>query len=96
MAYFRTPGYYHKERRGRGDKRCLFHKSKFSHIKREVKMRANSRILKKESEFQDVFFLSFFVFRAAPVAYGGFQARGPIGVLAAGLHQNHSNALPCL
>ena len=34
----------------------------------------------------------FFVFsRAAPVAYGGSQARGLIGATAAGLHQSHSN-----
>ena len=29
---------------------------------------------------------------AAPEAYGGSQARGPIGAVAAGLHQSHSNA----
>ena len=27
------------------------------------------------------------VFRAAPMAYGGSEARGPIGVVAAGLQQ---------
>ena len=33
-----------------------------------------------------------FVFsRAAPVAYGGSQARGPIGTVAAGLRHSHSN-----
>ena len=38
------------------------------------------------------FFLVFFAFsRAAPSAYGGSQARGRIGALAAGLHQSHSN-----
>ena len=37
-----------------------------------------------------VLFLSFF--RAAPVAYGGSQARGLIGAVAAGLCQSHSNA----
>ena len=36
-------------------------------------------------------FLSFCLFRAAPVAYGGSQARGPIGAIAAGLHHSHSN-----
>ena len=36
-------------------------------------------------------FLSFFL-RAAPTAYGGFQARGPIGAAAAGLHHSHSKA----
>ena len=38
------------------------------------------------------------LFRAAPVAYGSFQARGQIGASAAGLHHRHSNAgsEPCL
>ena len=47
-----------------------------------------------------VFFCLFFVFcfglfaisRAAPSAYGGFQARGQIGAIATGLHHSHSNA----
>ena len=29
---------------------------------------------------------------AAPAAYGGSQARGPIGAIATGLRQSHSNA----
>ena len=29
---------------------------------------------------------------APPSAYGGSQAKGPIEVVAAGLHQSHSNA----
>ena len=34
------------------------------------------------------FFFGFFVFsRATSVAYGGSQARGPIGTVAASLHQ---------
>ena len=33
-----------------------------------------------------------FFFRVAPVSYGGSQARGPIGAVAAGLHHSHSNA----
>ena len=38
-------------------------------------------------------FICLFAFsRAAPLAYGGSQARGPIGVVAASLHQSHSNA----
>ena len=43
--------------------------------------------------FVFLFFLfCLFVFsRAAPVAYGGFQARGPIGAIAAGLYHSHSN-----
>ena len=40
-----------------------------------------------------LFFFVFFAFsRAAPMACGGSQARGPIGVAAAGLRQSHSNA----
>ena len=37
-------------------------------------------------------FLSFCLFRAAPVAYGGSQARSRIGAVVAGLHRSHSNA----
>ena len=37
------------------------------------------------------FFLSLGLFRAACVAYGGFQARGQIGAVASGLCHNHSN-----
>ena len=35
-----------------------------------------------------VFLFSFFLFRAAPVAYGSHQARGPIGATAAGLRHS--------
>ena len=39
------------------------------------------------------FFCYLFVISwAAPVAYGGSQARRLIGAVAAGLHQSHSNA----
>ena len=37
-------------------------------------------------------FVCFCLFRAAPVAHGGSQARGGIGAVAAGLHHSHSNA----
>ena len=37
------------------------------------------------------FRLFFFLFRAAPVAYGSSQARGRIRAIAAGLHHSHSN-----
>ena len=39
-------------------------------------------------------FISFYflLFRAAPAAYGGSQARGPVGATAAGLCHSHSNA----
>ena len=44
--------------------------------------------------FIDFFFLSFFfaISWAAPAAYGGSQARGPIGAVATSLRQGHSNA----
>ena len=41
------------------------------------------------------FFFSFFVFclfRTAPEAYGGSQARGQIGAVASGLRHSHGNA----
>ena len=51
-----------------------------------------------ESQWELLFFIlfyfAFFFFlslRAAPVAYGGFQARGPVRIVAAGLCQSHSN-----
>ena len=37
------------------------------------------------------FFGLFAISWAAPAAYGGSQARGRIGAVAAGLHQRHSN-----
>ena len=42
------------------------------------------------------FFLVFF--RATPAAYGGSQAKGQIGAVAASLHHSYSNATsePCL
>ena len=38
-----------------------------------------------------VFLVLFCLFRAAPAAYGGSQARSQIGATAAGLHHSHSN-----
>ena len=38
------------------------------------------------------FFCLFAISWATPVAYGGSQARGPIGAVAASLCQSHSNA----
>ena len=44
------------------------------------------------------YFIFLCIFRAVPAAYGGSQARRPIGDVAAGLRQSHSNAgsEPCL
>ena len=41
--------------------------------------------------FYFLFFLSFCLFRAEHMAYGGSQAMGLIGTTAAGLHHSHSN-----
>ena len=39
-----------------------------------------------------VFVFCLFAFsRATPAAYGGSQARGPVGAVVAGLRQSHSN-----
>ena len=41
--------------------------------------------------YQYIFFLSFCLFRATSAAYGGSQARGRIGAVAASLHHSYSN-----
>ena len=51
--------------------------------------------------FNFILFILFYFFafsRAVPAAYGGSQARGRIGAVAAGLHHSHSNMVskPCL
>ena len=46
----------------------------------------------KETQGATFFLFFFLLFRAALVAYGGSQARGPIGAVAAGLHHSHGNA----
>ena len=38
-----------------------------------------------------IFLFLFLLFRASLVAYGGSQARGPIGAIAASLRHSHSN-----
>ena len=44
------------------------------------------------SSWSPFFCFSFCLFGAALVACGGFQARGRIGAIAAGLHHSHSNS----
>ena len=48
--------------------------------------------------FVDLCIYLFGLFRAAPAAYGSFQAKGQIGAIAASLHHSHSSAgsEPCL
>ena len=45
-----------------------------------------------------LFIYLFLLFKATPMAYGGSQARGQIGAVAASLHHSHSYARskPCL
>ena len=52
----------------------------------------------KETDFFSFSFLSFLLFlfiylffRAAPTAYGGSQARGPIGATSTSLYHSHSH-----
>ena len=42
--------------------------------------------------FKILFLCLSCLFRVSPMAYGGSQARGPIGATAPGLRQSHSNA----
>ena len=45
----------------------------------------------------NLFIFCLFAFsRAAPLVYGGSQARGPIGAAAASLRQSQRNSEPCL
>ena len=48
---------------------------------------------KRKLERSSPHILPFFSLRVAPVAYGGSQARGPTGAVAAGLHWSHSNSV---
>ena len=50
--------------------------------------------IRKSILFSFFFFLfwPFCLLRAAPMAYGGSQARGLIGAVAARLHHSHSNS----
>ena len=44
------------------------------------------------SELHSFFFVFLLFLWAAPAAYGGSQARGLIGAVAASLHHSHSNS----
>ena len=54
----------------------------------------NGKKTKKKKLTQNCLFIYFVFchFRAVPEAYGGSQARGLIGAVAAGLRQSHRNA----
>ena len=57
-------------------------------------MMASSRLNKKMGfslVFYSLFYFIFLLFRATPAAYGGSQARGQIGAVAARVHHSHSN-----
>ena len=64
--------------------------------------KCNIYFIKIKTRISAVFFFFFFclfaIARAAPMAYGGSQARGQIGAVATSLHQSHSNTRsePCL
>ena len=67
----------------------------FIKLCKQIKGRANKKSLMTPLVF---FSFLFCLFRATPAAYGGSQARGQTGAVAAGLHHSHSNARsePCL
>ena len=48
--------------------------------------------IQEDWPWSTLFFCLFTFSRAALVAYGGSQARGPIGAIATGLRQSHSNS----
>ena len=56
------------------------------------------RSVKTPKFFEEIFIFNFYLFvyfalfRAAPTAYGGFQARGLMGAIAAGLRHSHSHS----
>ena len=54
----------------------------------------NFQELINEQENFIYLFIYFGLFRAARMAHGRFQARGPIGAAAANLHHSHSNTKP--
>ena len=62
-------------RRGVGDDDCIMW---------------NLEIYMENFELSFFFFFSFCLFRAAPTAYGGSQARGQIGAVGTGLGHGHS------
>ena len=52
----------------------------------------DGKLVKSICDSVNSMYLVFCLFRAAPVAYGGYQARGLSGAVATSLHQSHSNA----
>ena len=64
----------------------------------KAKRQKNKIKIKKNKIFISFFFLSFFknLFRAAPAAYRGSQARGPIGATADGLCHINAGSELCL
>ena len=62
-------------------------------VKSKVKVSTIFRDSRYSTFHLEQFFFFFGnLFRIAPMAYGGSQARGLIGAAAAGLHHSHSNA----
>ena len=51
-------------------------------VQQKLTERCNSTVIKK---------VFFGLFRATPLAFGGSQATGQIGAIAASLHHSHSN-----
>ena len=65
--------------------------TKIKHLSNLERTFHNDTIFMNSTKFQRQILLLLFDYRAAPVAYGSSQARGPIGAAVVGLC-SHSNA----
>ena len=61
-------------------------------VEDKINRKLEELILSKFLYFTTYRFFFFCLFRATPVAYGGFRARGLIRATAAGLYHSYSNA----
>ena len=69
----------------------LYSRKLTEHCKLAIMEKIKIIIKKNSSQKNKVLSFYFLLFRDAPVAYGGSQARGRIGATAAGLHYSCSN-----
>ena len=71
-------------------KRTIVNGVTSSHVSQTDAPKSPAQGLPARAELSLKYFF-FFLFRAAPAAYVGPQARGQIGAVAASLHRSHSN-----
>ena len=74
-----------------------FFTSSWFHMYTKLKLNFRTRRLSYQHSFNFPFlFFLFLLLRTTPKAYGGSQARGPIGAVAASLHHSHTGSKPHL